>query len=103
MELGGAADRDPAPAGARALLAFQLGDREVDRLGDGDVETAQQAQRSQQLDHRGQLHRLPPLGALHGCLTDPGLGCQLSLGPVALYAVTCQPAAELGENGGVGH
>ncbi len=99
--------RDPGTtAGAPAdlaLLALQLGDREVDRLRYCDVESAEQSERPQQLDHRGHLHGLAPLRALHGRLTDPRLGGQLGLGPVALEAVACQPAAELGEHGRVCH
>jgi hypothetical protein len=86
-----------------ALLALQLGDREVDRLGYGEVESAEQPERSQQLDHRGHLDRLAPLRTLHGRLTDPRLGGQLGLRPIALDPVTRQPPAELGEHSGICH
>jgi hypothetical protein len=80
-----------------------LGDRQVNRLRHRDVEPGEQPERPQQLDHRGHLHRLSALCALHGRLADPGLGGQLDLRQVALEAVALEPAAELGEHGGVGH
>jgi hypothetical protein len=79
-----------------------LSDREIDRLRDSEVQSPQQLEGSQQLDHRCHLHRLTALSSLHGRLADPGLGGHLSLGPVALQAVTLQPTAKLSENGRVG-
>jgi hypothetical protein len=85
-----------------ALLALELGDREVDRVRYGVIQSREQSERPQQLDHRRHLNRIPPLCALHGRLTNPGLGSHLGLSPVAFEAVTLQPAAKLSENGSVG-
>ena len=46
-------------------LAFELCDRKVDRRGNRELEPRQQSERAQQLDHRGHLHRLAPLGTLN--------------------------------------
>jgi hypothetical protein len=86
-----------------ALLALQLGNREVNRLGHSNVETPEQLECSQQLDHGGHLNRLSPLCALHRRLPDPCLGGQLSLSPIALESVARQPTAELSENGSISH
>jgi hypothetical protein len=49
------------------------------------------------------LNRLSSLCALHSRLTEPSLGGQMSLGPIAFKAVTRQPTAELSENRSVSH
>ncbi len=102
--------RPAAPPGATAgaaaelaLLAFQSGDRKVDRLGYCEIESAEQLERPQQLDHRGHLHRLASLRALHGRLPDPRRDGQLGLRPVALDPVTREPAPKLGEDSPIGH
>lgn len=84
-----------------ALIAFESRDRHLDRFWHGGVERAQQSQGSQQLDHRGHLHRAARLSTLDGRLTDPGLDRHLSLSEVALETMTLEPAAKLGENAAI--
>src|ERR1700677_712388 len=104
--LGGSASAASSPSAGSAgtlanatLLTVELGDGESDRLRYGEVQSRQQSEGSQQLDHRCHLHRLAPLGSLHGRLTDSGLPSHLGLSPVALEAVTLQPLAKLSKNG----
>jgi hypothetical protein len=78
-----------------------LRDWEIDRRRDSEVQPAQQFESSQQLDHRRHLDRLTALSSLDSRLSNPGLGSQLSLGPVALETVALQPTTKLGENGRV--
>jgi hypothetical protein len=89
------------PPSDLALLALQLCNWEVDRLGYSNVQTPQQLECSQQLDHGGHLNRLPALRTLHRRLPNPCLDRQLSLSPIALKAVTHQPSAELSKNSSV--
>jgi hypothetical protein len=95
-------DRARLRAVALALLALEPRDRQLERLGHRGIESSEQLERAQQLDHRGHLHRLAALGALHGRLPDARLISQLGLGPVALEAMAREPAAKLGEDGRVG-
>ncbi len=87
----------------RALLPLQLGDRQVNRLGQPEIEPGEQPERPQELDHRGHLHRLSPLRPLHRREPEAGFCGHLGLGPVALEAVGLESVAELGEDGGIGH
>jgi hypothetical protein len=79
------------------LLALQLGERRVDRLGHRSVESPKQLQGAQQFDQG-----LSTLGALHSRLTNSGLGSQFGLRPVALETMARQTTAELSKHDRIG-